>query len=646
MSAIFGLFQRDGQPMSPSDPAEMERALAHHVQDGGGRWVASAVGLGVRLRFFTPEDSRERQPLVSEDGRWVLVADARLDNRRELLAAVRRPPTITDGELILRACEQWGEAAIEHLVGFYALALWDAQNRRLLLARSPIVAPALYWFSTPQAFAFATAPSALFASGMLTRRINEEKLADMLVQSPANPDATLYRDIYRLSTGHTLSLDSDGIRTRRFWPTDATREIRFARDDEYVDAFNDLLERVVADSLRSLTPVGLMLSGGLDSASLAAVAAGQLMAKGERLTAYTETPRPGFDGPVVAGRYADETPFVQAIAGMHANLDLQLIRTQGRTFLDGLELLFFHLETPFRNTTNRLWIQTIFEQARSQGIHVLLDGSQGNLTSSWRGSGLLPQLLRTGRWGRALRVALAGGSPWRSLTGQGILPLLPKPLWLAVEWARGRAELRGSPTWRLWSPIHPDFAAEQRVDARAKAVGHDFHNRASWESRTIRSEALANQDFGYYTSAWRSMFGVDSRSPLADVRLAEFCLALPEEQFLYRGEDRSLARRAMAGRLPAAVLTNRRRGMQAADWYEGMTEARGQMLDEVERLQSCELARRALDLERMRRLITDWPQSGWNEMSAIHQYYNLLGRGLVVGRFLCWFAEGATGATP
>ncbi len=641
MSAIFGFVHLDKQPASPSRLEQMDAALAHHGADGGGLWTQAAIGLGQRQMCFTPQDRWERQPSISGDGQRVLVADARLDNRRELLAAGHWPATLADSELILRAYEKWGEDCVDHLIGFFAFALWDGHAGRLLVARSPIAAPGLVYFSTPQTFAFATAPSGLHALGIVPRRINEEKLADMLVQSPALPTATLYQEIHRLPTGHCLSLGPEGLRTRRYWWPDAQREIRFHRDEEYVAAFNELLERVTADSLRSLTSVGLMLSGGLDSSALAATAASQLLAKGQRLTAYTEVPRPGFDGPVVAGRYADETPLVQAIADMHENLDLHLICTQGRSFLDELEPIFFHLETPFRNTTNRLWIQTIFEQARSQGNRVVLDGSQGNLTISWKGSGVLPGLVGAGRWGEALRVVRASGSPWRALIGQGILPLLPKPLWQTVEWLRGKAEASSAQPWRLWSPILPDFAAAQRVEERAKTAQHDFHYRESRDSWTLRSQALASQDFGFYASAWRSLYGVDSRSPLADVRLAEFCLALPEAQFLYKGEARSLVRRAMAGRLPGPVLTNRRRGMQAADWHESLTSARSQLLAAVDSLQESGLARHALDLPRMRRLVNEWPTTGWNTPQVMHEYYTLLGRGLTVGHFLRWF-EGAS----
>lgn len=221
------------------------------------------------------------------------------------------------------------------------------------------------------------------------------------------------------------------------------------------------------------------------------------------------------------------------------------------------------------------------------------------------------------------------------------MPLLPAPLWLALEWLRGKPEatLRATQPWRAWTAIHPDFAAAHRVDARARERGHDFRFRDTRDSRAILYDALASQDSGAYITAFRSMFGVDSRSPLADVRIAEFCLALPEEQHLRDGEPRALVRRAMANRLPLEVLSNRQRGLQAADWFERSTSVRGEIAAELTRLEDCDLARRALDLARMRRLVEQWPQDGWGEMHVVEEYGYLLERGLMVGRFLRWINE-------
>ncbi|MCX5786313.1 MAG: asparagine synthase-related protein [Elusimicrobia bacterium] len=649
MSAIFGVINWNDQPVSANDLERMRAALAAHGADGGGIWNRGSAGLGQQLMCFTPEDRFERQPLAGADGQRVLVSDGRLDNRPELMRELGGAPLDTreapDSDFILRAYNKWGEDCMRHLIGVFAFAVWDARAQTLFLARSPIVAPQLLYWAAPSRLAFATTVRALCALPFVPRALNEEKLADFLVDLGGKPRTTLYRDIYRLPTGHLLAAGRNGFKTRCFWQPDLQREIRFPRDTDYLAAFDELFTRVVRDNMRSSAPVGAMMSGGLDSSSLAVTAARLLRPQGKRLATFTEVPRAGFDGPVPAGRYADETPLVQAIARTYDNLDLNPVHTDGRTFLDDLDRLFFNLEGPFRNTANRVWIEAILQAARQRGIGVILDGMQGNLTVSWEGSGLLPELLRGGRWARALREAQASArqnanrSSLRILVGQGVMPLLPAPLRLAINWLRGKPENRITQHWRDFSSIHPDFAAAYKVDARAREQRYDFRIRSMPASRQIRYDALVAQDLGAFITAFRAMFGVDSRSPLADVRLAEFCLALPEDQFLRDGEPRSLIRRAMAGRLPPEVLSNRKRGLQAADWFEELSGVRAELPAELDRLEKCGLAHRALDLPRLRRLVEYWPKGGYDQVQVTREYSCILERGLMAGRFLRWFEE-------
>jgi asparagine synthase (glutamine-hydrolysing) len=308
MSAIFGLIHLDDQPVVQSDLERTSAALAHHGADGGA-WTRGPVGLGMRLRQCTPEDQFERQPLVRADGALILVSDARIDNRDELIPQLPVtnypfPSQITDSELILCAYEKWGEACVNHLVGVFAFAIWEARSQRLFLARSPIEAPMLCYYAAPRVFAFASMPSGLFALPFVPRALDEERLADLLVQTGSEPRFTFYRDIFRLPIGHALTIGRDGMNLRRYWQPDLKREIRLPRDEDYLAAFDDLLERVVRDQLRSQTPVGVMMSGGLDSSTVAATAARLLAPRGERLAAFTEVPRSGFDGSLPAGRFS------------------------------------------------------------------------------------------------------------------------------------------------------------------------------------------------------------------------------------------------------------------------------------------------------------------------------------------------------
>ena len=662
MSAIFGNIRFDGNPVERPSLEAMQSALAAHGADGG-LWLEGSAGLGHRLMRFTPQDVYERQPLVSDDGAIVLVADARLDNRAELLrdckleigdwvsgqpisnlqSPISTPP---DSALILHAYQRWGEACVQHLVGVYAFALWDARAQRLFAARSPIVAPSLYYTTRPGRFAFATAPRGLHALPDLPRALDDTGLLRWLTGLGGDARTTLYRGVNALPSGHWLRASRAGVETGCFWQPDLDREQRFASDDECLEAFNALFERVVADHLASTTPVALQLSGGLDSSAIAAVAAAQLGERGARLAAYTEVPRAGFDGAQPRGMYADETPLVTAIAGMVDHLDLNLVRTDGDFFLDDLPGMFEHLEAPFRNNANRVWIEAILRTAGARGQRVLLDGMQGNLTLSWHGSGWLASLLGAGQWNEAARqvqgMARTRGWPraGRALIGQGVLPLLPDAWWLGLNRLRHPRQDAGQALLAA-SPINPAFAAAHGAPDLAHERSNAVRARLRANTRPLRYEALATQDSGAYLSAYRAMVGVDMRSPTADVRLAEFCLALPEDQFWRDGESRRLIRRAMAGRLPPAVLDNNQRGMQAADWFERLVAARTQVDAELARLERSAKAQRVLDLPLLRALYDRLPANAAGATGDFVPYIYVLQGGLMLGAFLRWFEEGA-----
>jgi asparagine synthase (glutamine-hydrolysing) len=157
-------------------------------------------------------------------------------------------------------------------------------------------------------------------------------------------------------------------------------------------------------------------------------------------------------------------------------------------------------------------------------------------------------------------------------------------------------------------------------------VGEDGRNAL----RTL----LAYGDTSDTNIAPQGGWQLDSRDPTYDRRVVEFCLMVPLEEFLRGGELRSLARRAMVGRLPSSTLKRRMRGRQSADWYLNLTAVRGRMGAEVERLRSSPLASRMLDLERMSSLIEKWPNHGFEEDEVIGSYHITLTRGLSVGRFL------------
>jgi asparagine synthase (glutamine-hydrolysing) len=367
---------------------------------------------------------------------------------------------------------------------------------------------------------------------------------------------------------------------------------------------------------------------------VAAVAARIQRRRGLRLPTFTEVPRPGFDGALAPSRYADETPFVTAMARRYDNLVPTFVRTDGQCYVDGLDEFFEWAEMPFTNASNRPWMEAIARRAHDAGVGALLTGAMGNLTISWTGQTLLPALLRRGQWRQAWREAR--GRPAR-LVREGLVPLLPEALYCYLRGLRDHEPWTAEP-WLAFSPILPEFAREQEVGPRAAAQGKHFAFQPPAASRQARIDTVYATAFGRIVrTAQVARFGVDSRDATGDRRVFEFCLALPESQFQRDGARRWLLRRAMAHRLPAEILNNPRRGLQAADWFERLVAAQPALLAAVTDAECSELARAVIDLPRLRRLTEALPTAHGSAWVLQREYRGVYETGLSTALFLRWF---------
>jgi asparagine synthase (glutamine-hydrolysing) len=159
-------------------------------------------------------------------------------------------------------------------------------------------------------------------------------------------------------------------------------------------------------------------------------------------------------------------------------------------------------------------------------------------------------------------------------------------------------------------------------------------NRQSPDGRTMLRMLVEYGDIADTSLAAQGGWQLDARDPTYDREVVEFCLTAPLEEFLREGQQRSLARRAMVGRLPASTLSRTQRGSQSADWYVSMGAVRGRMAAEVQRLRCSPLASRLIDLDRMQRLIEEWPSSGFDRLDVARSFHIALTRGFSVGKFL------------
>lgn len=632
MSGIYGIYRYDGAPVDPGWLERMKAAMAYYGPHGQRSMIDGPVGMGHLLLETNPEDAFENQPLRAERG--LLVTAARLDNRAELLQAFSVPaaeaPRLSDGHLVGLAFDRWGDELCSHLQGDWALAAWDARQRRLLLARDAIGGAALYYYEGKGFIAFASSLKALLALPGSVKEPDMLRLAEVLVSWQHDAELTAYRGFRRLVSAHAMTAAADGrTHLRCFWSPEGRQPLAYRRDEEYVEAFLEHYTRAVQSCLRTQKPVAAELSGGRDSGSVVAMAAPLLARQGRDLTAFTSVPLLPPDG---AGklRLGNEWDLAHATATM-AGANVKHVPIDARDYgvIEGIEHFLDLHDGPGHGSINHYWCHANLDAASRGGVGVLLSGAMGNLTVSWHGNGSALLSLLQGYPATALRVFFHGdANPWQTLKRQVLKPLLTP----------GRRALRRlrtplSSPWRSYSALNLHIAKELDLDGRMRAAGHDpTFTWSPWED--IRRELLQPQllvatSILSEIGAWHSFSYLD---PTANLPMLEFLLRVPDDQFYRNGQMNFLFKRAFRGRMPETVLYSRRKGLQAADVGHRIVREQAKFQECLRSLESTPQAAELLDLPLLHRCLDDLAAKV--DADTTERAGTIFLRGLGVGLFL------------
>jgi asparagine synthase (glutamine-hydrolysing) len=351
------------------------------------------------------------------------------------------------------------------------------------------------------------------------------------------------------------------------------------------------------------------------------------------VTAFTAVPREDYSGGIPKGKIGDEGHFAAATAARYPNIDHVFIRSGHRSPVERLDRDFFLFDRPALNLCNMVWMNAINDDAKERGLSVMLTGQVGNMSLTYGGIEWLPELLLSGRLLRLWQVGAAlvgsGSLGWRGFLTAAIGPFLPASLWERINRLAGRSH-----DLREYSAIAQDRIAALDLAGIARERGLDFGYRPRRDGFETRVWVLRRMALGSHNKGILAGWGIDQRDPTADRRLIEYCLGLPMEAFVAGGRTRGLARRALADRLPAVVLEERRKGLQAVDWHEGATAARADIAAEVERFAQCDIAHKTLDTDRLRALLDDWPERSWDRPEITASYRLALLRGVAGGHFM------------
>jgi asparagine synthase (glutamine-hydrolysing) len=553
LSGFVGILNLDGAPVDRALLERMTRSLAFRGPDGEGVWFGGAVGLGHTLlrtdRAAAPDAGPDlnidKQPAVL-DGRLWIVADARIDARSELIGKLKSKSSTASGvslstpdaRLILHAYDAWGDACVEHLLGDFSFAIWDAFRQRLFCARDHMGVKPFYYAHIGSIVVFSNTLDCIRRHPAVSSTLNDLAIADFLLFEMNQDRATTsYADIQRLPAAHLLECDRHTFSVRRYWTLSVTEPVYFKQSREYLDCFRELLDQAVADRLRA-NGAGIMLSGGLDSSTVAA-SAKRVLARNQNkadLFAYTSVVNNLI--PDKEGHYAKLVADALGIpAELQALDDCKLFERAGE-----LECLLSEPETS-------AWPGNYVDQLRQIATksRIALSGQGGDPGFSSRITVHFRQLTRHRRYAQAMGDAvrylraerrfsrLYLRTRWR-LFFSTRNPFFSYPLWLNEDLEK---KLGLQERWKTYE------LTTRRAILELEASFTGFRPEASMLMSHVSWQRLF-EDF----DAGVTCIPVEVRYPFFDLRLVTFLLGLPRLPWCC---DKELLRQAGRGVLPEAV---------------------------------------------------------------------------------------------
>ena len=622
MCGITGLIVEGA--LAPDDRGRviaMRDVIRHRGPDDAGLYLDERAALGHR-RLSIVDLAAGHQPLANEDESIWIAFNGEIYNHADLRpvleAAGHRYRTRSDTETIVHAYEQWGDGCVERLRGMFAFALWDAHRRRLLLARDRLGVKPLYWSRVGDRLLFGSEIKSLLASGLIVPRARESALPELLGTRYLSGEETLFDGIHRLMPGHTLVFENGEVRVRQYWEIPvgrAAEDLTAQRDADLVDRFRALLEESVRIRLMADVPLGMFLSGGLDSSAIAALMAGMI-----------DRPLQTFSV-AFKDRAFSELDYARQVSTA-ITADAHEIVIDDNDFFGALPRLLWHEDEPIAHPSS---VPLYFVSAlASRHVKVVLTGEGSDELLA--GYGKYPRALVNWRAAKAYAMV---PEAMRSWIAQSVVPSMPGRL--ARYAKRSFLAMPRTAEAMFFDNFASIGVARQRTLLACRYAALATPQQAYGPSRAFFDKPSANStvlDRLLYTDLKTYLVellmkqdqmsmaaSIESRVPFLDHRLVEFVATLPPRLKLRGFTTKWILRDAVKRVLPAEILTRRKMGFPVPFglWMRGRWQsvARDVLLDRRTR------ERGIVDPAAIDRLIADHASGAQEGGDAIWSLMNL-----------------------
>jgi asparagine synthase (glutamine-hydrolysing) len=580
MCGIYGYVSSRGG-IQPEILRRMGDTLRHRGPDDEGEWIQHskelAVALGHKRLSIIDLTSAAKQPISDEDGKIWLTYNGEIYNFRELrseLAAKGHTfKSTSDGEIIVHLYEEMGAACLERLKGMFAFALWDETQQSLFLARDRIGKKPLHYAIYDGGIAFASEIKALLKHPQVVKEIDLSALNKYLTFEYVPAPATIFKSIKKLEPGHYLSYQNGKSEIKKYWDIPlADYPIGFKTEDEYAEELRDILERAVRSRLVADVPVGVFLSGGIDSGVIAALAA--------KANRKIECFSIGFDEPSF-----DESSHAKSIAkALGLNHRLKIFNT--REMLDNLDELPNFLDEPLADAS--ILPSYLLSKVASERLKVAISGDGGDELFAGYPTyqahriityyDLLPETLKNSVKALAAWLPVSHGNISTDfkikqfLRGAGVSPEIRFFMWMG---SFTESEKKGL----LSSDVRAALAHENTYEDVFAYIRESGLNKDLERILYLSMKLYLQDDILVKVDRAAMANGLEVRCPLLDQELVEFACRLPMQYKLHGLKTKYLLKKAAAGILPDSIINRKKKGfgIPISKWLTG--ELKSYMLD-------------------------------------------------------------------
>jgi asparagine synthase (glutamine-hydrolysing) len=551
MGGICGIVNFDGKPVDPGLLRRMAEAAAHRGPDGIDYWIQGHVGFAHLALHTTLESEQEHQPLVNQRGDIVLTADARVDNRDELLHVLTIKNSLnlkapTDVNLILAAYDCWGEECAKHIVGDFVIAVFNRKEQSLMLVRDHLGVKPVYYSNTEDSFVFGSEIYQVLQSPYVDKKLNNHAMALHIANMQLPADETFFERVSLLEPASAIIVKNGKTLLKDYWHLNPGKSIKYVDEKEYIGHFLWLFQKVMSSKLRAISPFGVMLSGGLDSSVVACmISTHNPLGDRTLLKAFTWD----FAG-AEAIKPADEKEYAEAVASEYG---IQLVRIPAHENWPLSDIGFStHPDSPFCGHYQAL-IRATLLAARQREVRTVFTGYAGDEVV---GGTVLPYtdyLLRL-EWCKLIKdlklhTKNTGNHILRIFFEGCLSPIIQSLLTQTIR--RFFQDATQIPPWMTTELV-------QTIEL------DDYNTRKSIRSMKFNTWAQQQRYFRLTqpiysrTNLWLDRLAaemkMDLRHPWLDVRLFEYMLSIPQSVVSHAGVYKSVARKAFASIVPADVV--------------------------------------------------------------------------------------------